>query len=450
LQLKNLLNFKGDLFATAFCFAAQAVVRMLTSVILTRILAPEAYGTITILVSIAFVVEMLGDIGATTFIVRDPEAEQPRLLNTAWSLRLARAALNTSVLMIFAPLLANLYQTPSLIVPLRVFSVTFLIGGFETMAFPLAIRRKRASISMYSELAVALATAVFTVVYCHFSRNFWGIVYGMLFSRVLLTALSYQFFKELRPRWQIDRPAVKQMFSMSRFTMPSGIMTMALSQFDKIVFLRLFDLRLLGIYGLATNIGQSIESLVLKISNSVLYARCAHNFRADPKTLAAKYYSENVKLFASILFLPAAIGGAANLIVSVLYPKTFDGVAVVLQAFMLRVVLLALATPAEDLLVATGEYHVILIGGLLRVAWMLPMSLLGYFLFGFTGFVYGIALSPLLAMAYFFTLQHRRGLMTLRYEVYKAGFIAVVWASAWLAGSLLLPVWSAVAPAHRR
>jgi len=189
---------------------------------------------------------------------------------------------------------------------------------------------------------------------------------------------------------------------------------------------------------------------VLKISNSVLYARCAHNFRADPKTLAAKYYSENVKLFASILFLPAAIGGAANLIVSVLYPKTFDGVAVVLQAFMLRVVLLALATPAEDLLVATGEYHVILIGGLLRVAWMLPMSLLGYFLFGFTGFVYGIALSPLLAMAYFFTLQHRRGLMTLRYEVYKAGFIAVVWASAWLAGSLLLPVWSAVAPAHRR
>jgi hypothetical protein len=34
--------------------------------------------------------------------------------------------------------------------------------------------------------------------------------------------------------------------------------------------------------------------------------------------------------------------------------------------------------------------------------------------------------------------------------VYKAGFIAVVWAAAWLAGSLLLPVWSAVAPAHRR
>ena len=35
---------------------------------------------------------MLADINVTLFIVRDKNAEQPRYLNTAWTMRLIRAA----------------------------------------------------------------------------------------------------------------------------------------------------------------------------------------------------------------------------------------------------------------------------------------------------------------------------------------------------------------------
>ena len=68
----------------------------------------------------------------------------------------------------------------------------------------------------------------------------------------------------------------------------------------------------------------------------VLYPRCAHNFRANPETSHLLYYKENVKLFISMLFLPAAVGGSAHLVISILYPARYAEAAVVLQAFMLR------------------------------------------------------------------------------------------------------------------
>src|SRR5208282_5441648 len=113
------------------------------------LLRPEAYGIMTILMSIVFVVEMLADIGVTVFIVRDPNAEQPRYLNTAWTMRLGRALLNSTILLICAPLIAtSIYHASALAVPLRVFSLWFAISGFESMSYPIAIRRKQSRIIM--------------------------------------------------------------------------------------------------------------------------------------------------------------------------------------------------------------------------------------------------------------------------------------------------------------
>ena len=45
------------------------------------------------------------------------------------------------------------------------------------MSFPLAIRRKRSSIMMYSELASTVIATTLSLTYCHFSRDYWGMVY---------------------------------------------------------------------------------------------------------------------------------------------------------------------------------------------------------------------------------------------------------------------------------
>jgi O-antigen/teichoic acid export membrane protein len=438
-QIFKAINLRGDLFATAFTFGAEAAIKLGSSLILTRILNPEAYGVIAILMSIVTVVEMIGDFGITIFIVRDPHAEESRYLNTAWTMRLCRAVLNSTVVFTVAPFIASsLYHLPLLSAPLHVLSIWSIVCALESMAFPLSIRRKQSRIFVYSALGATFLSTVFTVIYCHYSRDYWGMVYGTLLNRIIRTALSYQFYKDLRPRLQFDRATAREIFRFARFTMPSTLITLALSQFDKMVFLRLFDLNLLGVYGLAGNIATPIESLISRISQLVLYPRVAHDFRTDQSTFLVKYYTENVRLFVSILIIPALIGGSAHFLITVLYPSRYAQAGSVLLAFMLRAALLSLASPSEDLLIATGEYQVILVGNVYRAVWLFAASLGGFYFFGFLGFIYGIALSGLPPLIYYLWLQRSKGLLIVKYEILKPLFICGVAVLAYFISSLLL------------
>ncbi len=433
------VNLKGDLFATAASFTAQAIIRLGSTMLLTRFLNPEAYGLVTIILSIAFVIELIADVNVTLFIVRDKNGEQPRYINTAWTLRLGRAVLNSVVLFISAPAITSwIYHLPALTLPLRVFSVSFIISGLQSMSYPLAVRRKQARLTMYSELVASAIATGFQLIYCYYSRNYWGIVFGLLLQKALTSAFSYLFYRELRPKLEFDWSAAKQIMVFTKFVMPSSLLTLALSQFDKIVFLRLFNLQLLGVYGLAGNIAANIDSLVTRISQSVLYPRCAHNIRTDPSSSTLKYYTENVRLFISILFLPAAIGGAAKSIVAVLYPTRYAMAGAVLQAFMLRAALLALAATSEDLLIASGEFQVILNGNIFRTISMVAAAFAGYYLFGFMGFTYGTALSAFPPLLYYLWLQRKKGMLIVKYELYKVAFILGVAISAYVTGRLVL------------
>ena len=230
--------------------------------------------------------------------------------------------------------------------------------------------------------------------------------------------------------------------------MPSSILTLTLTQFDKVALLRLFDLKALGVYGLAANIAGPVESLIAKISQLVLYPRVAHNYRTDREGFALRYYTENIKLFAAILFVPAAIGGAAQLIVAVLYPSRYSLAGAILQAFMLRASLSALAAPAEDLLIATGEVHVILVGNIFRAIGLLTASIAGVYLFGFLGFAYGAALSGLPPLVYYLWMQNRKGLLIVKFELYKLAFVVTIAILAYLARIIIMTIWPSVASPH--
>jgi lipopolysaccharide exporter len=429
---------RGDLFATTASFAAQVVIRLGASLVLTRVLKPEAYGIFAIVSSIGVVIALLADIAVTVSLVRHEHGDEPRYLNTAWTLRFGRALLNFILMFGAAPLLATLYHTPELTFPLRVYSLWFLIWPLESMSFSLAIRHRNSRIIVYSELVANATTTVFTLIYCSYTHDYMGMVYGLLLTRLLMTVMSYAFYRDVKPRFMIDREAARELLRYTRFAVPSSFITLALGQFDKAIFLRLFDLSLLGVYSLAGNIAIPIETLINKVSGLVLYPRCAHDFRTAPDTFAHRYYTRNTSLFLSILAMPAAIGGSAQFLVRVLYDPRYAMAGIILQAFMLRAALLSLSAPAESMLTAAGELHVQLNGNIFRAVAMIAGTVAGYYLGGFMGFVYGAALSGLPPLLYYLWLQRRKGFLIVRYELYKVIFLLITFMLSYLASALLL------------
>jgi O-antigen/teichoic acid export membrane protein len=103
-----------------------------------------------------------------------------------------------------------------------------------------------------------------------------------------------------------------------------------------------------------------------------------------------------------------------------------------------RAALFALSTPAESMLIASGELQVQLNGNLFRAASMIVGMVAGYFLAGFMGFVYGAVLSGLPPLLYLWWLQRRKGYFNLRYELYKVTCLLVIAGLSFLASNLLL------------
>jgi lipopolysaccharide exporter len=434
------INLKGDLVASLATFMGLAIVKFGSSLILTRILLPDAYGIITILISISFTLAMLSDVGTYTSIVRAPSGDSPAYLNTAWTIRFARSSLNATIMYFAAPVIVNLFGAPALAAPLRVFALWFVIDAFESNSIPIAARKKNTRLVVYSDFIATLISTTFTVIYCYVSRSFWGMVYGLLLNRAVFVAFSYLFYREFRPRFHFDRAAAREIFQFTRFVMPSSILSLVLSQFDKVVFLRFFDLRLLGIYGVANNISGQVESLITRTSEMVVYPRCAHSFRDDPRSFPEKYYTDNVRVFAVTGGIVAAVGGSAQLLIAILYDPRYALAGTVLQTVMIRAALLSLSSPAETMLIATGQSHIILVGNIYRAIALVLGSVVGFYAFGFIGFLYGMALSGLPPAVYLLLRQKKLGAPIFQYELYRAAYMTVIAVAAFVTSRTVMTV----------
>lgn len=419
------------LYVTA-SFGLIAIIRLVSSVVLTRILYPEAYGLVAIVGSIVFSIEMMSDLGVATVMVRHADAETPRFLSTLWTVRLIRCLINGALVFAAAPLLAWAYSTPELTLPLQTFALFFLLQGLESMSLLRAIRNRKASkVSAIEVLSLLVATATAIAVSLH-TRDHWGMVCGIIVNRGMAAALSYCIRDSFRPSFSLDRHVCKELFLIARFVMPSSMLTMAISQFDKVVLLRLFDLTVMGLYGLASNVIQAVDSIINTLTQNVLFPRLAEAVRRDRQSVLTVYYRDNLKLQVFVLFLPAAVGGAAHLIVDILFDPRYAGAALALQAFALRSLLLSFYSGSESLLVASGHNHVGLTGNILRAAWLVPGVLIGNHFFGFEGFLLMAALYNLPGLCYYMWLQQRDGLIRVRYEVYRIAFAVLIFMVSYL------------------
>jgi O-antigen/teichoic acid export membrane protein len=267
-------------------------------------------------------------------------------------------------------------------------------------------------------------------------------VAGLLFGRALQTLLSWSLATRAAwPRWRLERAAMREAFGFAKIVMPSSLLTMLLGQFDRVVFVRLFDLRLLGLYGMSQSLSGPAENLATRLSQTLLYPRCAEVFRRDPARLRSCFYRDNAKLLVLMAAIPALLGGAGQLIVDALFDPRYTQAGMIVQLLMLRTLLLALLRPSEQLQTAAGHVGVNLLANALRLAWLVPMSLLGWWFFGFTGFLVCAAVEPLPALLAAWHLQARRGLFEPRIEALRLGGAALLWLASWAASRALASLW---------
>jgi lipopolysaccharide exporter len=436
--LSRLVNLKGELFSSTFTYGVTSIIKLGSSLVLTRLLSPDAYGIFAILLSFLFMIELLSDVGSVALLIRHPRGDDPKFVHTVWTIRLIRCCINFCLVFFGAPIIAKIYQTPVLTSAFRVLSFWFLLLGTESMSFVLAQRHQRARISNYADMLSNTVMTGFVICMALVLKNHYALIYGALLQRALLMVGSHFFYRKIGVGIAFDREAVVDQFKFARFVLPSSLLTIVLSQYDKVVLLKLFNLTLLGIYGIAGNMLGPISGVITHNARVVLYARCADYFRSNRATAGSRYYLENRRLFLIGVMLPALVGGFSQSIVAILYDARYAMAGPILMILALGAIIIAFQNASENLLVASGRNHVVFLANVIRLCSVIPASLLGYYLFGFYGFLWFNFAATIPVLIYFFVEQKKFDLLMLKSELKLLASALFVFLLSLAASHLLL------------
>jgi lipopolysaccharide exporter len=230
------------------------------NIILTRLLAPEAFGLMALLVAISAYFETFTEVGIDAAILQNPRSEERAYLNGAWWISMARALGLYAVGFICAPWVANFYHQPSLITLIRVAFLTILFRGAVSPRTYVAHKKMDFKRVVAIGQGGALCGVVTSVLLALVMRNVWALVIGLVAESLGGCIVSY-LLCPFRPGLVFDRQLLRELYQYSRGFFGLPLLTFIYQRADIFVVGKMFSPTVLGIYGMAVNLGRMPLSL---------------------------------------------------------------------------------------------------------------------------------------------------------------------------------------------
>lgn len=405
--------------------AATNVFRLFGNLIITRILAPEAFGVIGVITSITFFLTMLTDMGFRPFVVRARESDNPEFLDVIWTIRLGRSVLLTVLMFVGAGALAQAFDKPELQIPIAAASFLFLLEGIHSLAFFTAERARRIAYTSLLGLGAFVFQTIVAIIAAALMKSFWAIILSMYAGSAFRVFLSYAAFKNSRRRFRFSREVSTELWRFSRYIIASGVIAILLRQADKLFLARMIPLEVFGLYMLASNMARSPTQLVGEYANRILMPHYAEAYREKPETLGALYYDSRRRL---TLFLAFVIGGGiggGELIFRILFDDRYLGAGLYFSLLCFSPLFRLSTHPAERIMVVYGKVRTTVEANLVRLAWVVIAAPIGFKLFGVIGLITAFALIELPTMFYWWTRLHARSVLKIREELALLGAGAI-------------------------
>jgi O-antigen/teichoic acid export membrane protein len=360
----------GGAAAIAVSVGLTSVLRIISSMTLTRVLDSHAYGVVGIITTVAFMLGMLSDVGLASFIIRHQEGNDRLFRDQVWTIRLVRGAILAAIMALISKPAAIALGKPELAPVVAVWSISFLVDGMSSLAFATAIREQKLWRMSLLDLSLNVSTFIVSVALAFIWRSYWALIAGMLAGAICKCLLSYILFPNSRQRFVFNRERSRELWGFSRYIAMSSMLSLLILQSDKIVLARLMPLATYGLYAIATTLAAAPASLSVPYANRVLYAAYSKAVRIDPATLRHVFYERRRKVVLLYMFAVSMIIGGAPLLIEILYDPRYRGVAPYLQLITITAVLRMPSLAADQALIALGRTRSTLFSNVFRIIWL--------------------------------------------------------------------------------
>ncbi len=240
---------------TVGSFGLSQGLRLLSNLILTRLLFPEAFGLMGLVTVFLIGLAMFSDVGLGPGISRSPRGDDPDFLNTAWTLQILRGVFLFLAGCALAWPASVFYDEPLLAGMLALASVQFLITGVMPTRRETANRHLRLGRLTLIDLSAQVIGLVVMVALAFWLRSVWALVLGSLTGVALQVLFSWLFLPGPRNRLRFERAAVGELIHFGKWIFLSTIFGFLLTQGDKLILGKFLPLDAFGIYSIGFFLG---------------------------------------------------------------------------------------------------------------------------------------------------------------------------------------------------
>ncbi len=241
---------RGSAFTAGSYIIAQ-MMRLVSNLILTRLLFPEAFGVMALVSVVLVGMVMFSDVGVSASIAQHKRGDDPNFLNTAFSIHVFRGAMLWLVTCAIAYPLSKFYNAPELAYLLPVAGISLLISGFNPTRIDTATRHLLLGRVTLLDLAAQILGIVAMVVLALIFKSVWALVFGAIMGSLAKLVLTWRYLPGEANRFHWDRAAAHDLIHFGKWIFLSTACGFALAQGDKAVFGHYLSLEELGIYNIA-------------------------------------------------------------------------------------------------------------------------------------------------------------------------------------------------------
>ena len=239
------------------------------NVLLTRLLAPEAFGVMAIVYSASAMVDMLAEIGVKEAIIQSPRGHEDQFINSAWWLAFCRGVGIYVLLFAAAPWIARFYGNPELVPLMRVALLSVVFQGAQSSRSYAALKEMKFKQWTIIQSGGGVCGSLIVVALALFVRSIWALAIGYAAENCIRCLASYVICP-FRPRFQVDKESLRDLLHFSKGVFGLSFLNLIFSRADIFVLGKLYPAAQLGIYTMAIYLIQVPTSFIMGVLSQTL------------------------------------------------------------------------------------------------------------------------------------------------------------------------------------
>ncbi|MEM1340052.1 MAG: lipopolysaccharide biosynthesis protein [Bacteroidota bacterium] len=302
------------------------IVQFAIGIILARILTPEEYGIIGILMVFIVVSEVFIESGFTQALIQKQDRTEADI-STVFLFNVAISILCYGILWLVAPYISDFYKLEELTSLLRILALTLLLNAlFAVPSTMFTIKLDFKSLAKFNLTAVLISGGI--AIYLAVSGyGVWALVWQTIIRSGVKALLIWVFVK-WRPKTIFSKSSFKKMFAFGSNVLLSSLLTSIVNNIYALLIAKFTTTQDLGYYTRGTQFTSFIQKIIKSMLGRVLLPGLSQV--QDQREVLISYYRKIIRATSVIVvpvFLLLAIV-AKPLILLLLTEKWLDAVPI--------------------------------------------------------------------------------------------------------------------------